>query len=100
VFVRHCRANLAARIRLDVARIVHVDVCLDDPAVGPAVDALRAAGFVYCALLPEFARCDGLRLQRLAPVDATTFAPPRAHPDAQQRLDSIHREYAGPRTPQ
>jgi hypothetical protein len=94
VDVTRVGADLVARIGSTAARITHVDAALDDPAVGAAVAALRAAGFVYCALLPEFANGDVLRLQRLARVDATTFAPAIANPDAQTLLALIRSEYA------
>jgi hypothetical protein len=94
VHVERVGGDLASRIDLDAARIVHVDVPLDDPSVGTAVTALRALGFVYCALLPEFADGDVLRLQRFARVDATTFAPSLANPDAQRLLALIRDEYA------
>ena len=57
---------IGAVSRADAA-VSHVDLCLDDPGVGAgAVEELRRQGFFFCALLPEFARTDVLRMQRLA----------------------------------
>jgi GNAT superfamily N-acetyltransferase len=47
------------------AEVAQVDLLLTDPVVGEAVEVLREHGFFYCALLPEFASGDVLRLQRL-----------------------------------
>lgn len=62
---------------LDDDRPVHqVDLRLDDPAVSHAVEALRALGFCFAALLPEYLDGDVLRLQRVhaitTPRDALT----------------------------
>jgi serine/threonine-protein kinase RsbW len=57
--------RVGAALRADQAEVAHVDLLLSDPAVPHAVDALRQHGFFFCALLPEFAAGDVLRLQRL-----------------------------------
>ena len=58
-------AVATARRRYDPA-VVHVDLGLDVECAGAAVERLRAAGHVYCAVLPEFGSSDVLRLQWLA----------------------------------
>lgn len=76
------------------AAVVHVDLCLDDPGVGVAVDELRRQGFFFCALMPEFARTDVLRMQRLASPAGTSFAPKLANATAVELLARIQRERA------
>jgi hypothetical protein len=103
VHVARSGADLVSRIDLDGARIAHVDVRLNDRSLGAAVAQLRSVGFVYCALLPEFADTDVLRLQRFARIDGTTFGPALANPDAQRLLALIRDEYStaqSPRGPQ
>jgi hypothetical protein len=46
--------------------IVQVDLPLSDPGADAAFEALREAGFFYCALLPDYRDGDVLRLQQLA----------------------------------
>lgn len=53
-------------VRSHPADVAHVDVLLSDSRAAYAVERLRARGFFLCALLPEFATSDVLRLQRLA----------------------------------
>jgi hypothetical protein len=45
--------------------VTHVDLVLSDHSVSGAVEDLHAQGFFFCALLPEYAASDVLRLQRL-----------------------------------
>lgn len=68
------------------AAVTHVDLSLDDPAVDRAVGVLRGLGFFFCALLPEFARCDVLRLQRLRDPSQYAFAPSLANAGARGLL--------------
>lgn len=62
-------ADVGARVdsleRTHANDVTHVDLPLSDPAVEDAVESLRAKGFFFCALLPEYAPGDVLRLQRL-----------------------------------
>jgi len=70
-----------------VGHVAQVDLRLSDPGVGEAVEALRALGFFFCAVLPEFAvNDDVLRLQRPA-VESLTL-PRLVFPEAQGILDA------------
>jgi GNAT superfamily N-acetyltransferase len=74
-------------LREQRAEVAQVDLRLSDPGVGAAVEALRQLGFVFCALLPEFAANDDvLRLQRLAVESATL--PDLVFPEARGILDA------------
>lgn len=74
------------------AAVVHVDLCLDDAGVGAAVNELRRQGYFFCALMPEFARTDVLRMQRLISFTATSFAPKLANATAVDLLARMQRE--------
>ena len=52
------------------ASLIHVDLTLNQPEIQPAVKALLAAGFAYCAWLPGWNESDVLRLQ--LPKNPTT----------------------------
>ena len=80
------------------AAVSHVDLCLDDPGIGAAVAALRAQGYFFCALLPEFAHTDVLRMQRLTFPAASSFAPKLANRGAIELLARMRREYEGAAT--
>lgn len=55
--------------------VAHVDLALSDPATPAATEALRAHGFSFAGLLPEYREGDTLRLQWLADsVDDTAFS--------------------------
>jgi hypothetical protein len=77
------------------AALSHVDLCLDDSGVGIAVEQLRALGYFFCALLPEFARTDVLRMQRLTSPTARSFAPKLANAVALELLPRMRREHEG-----
>jgi hypothetical protein len=78
------------------ATVGHVDLCLDDPGVTVAVEELRKRGYFFCALLPEFAHTDVLRLQRLVSPTASSFAPKLANAGAIELLARMKREYETP----
>jgi hypothetical protein len=78
------------------AAVFHVDLCLDDPGVTTAIEALRGLGFLFCALLPEFAHTDVVRLQRLSAPVSTTFAPRLVNPTAQTLLAQMQAEHRLP----
>ncbi len=71
------------------AAVTHVDLCLDDPGVEAAVSVLRDQGFFFCAVMPEFAHTDVLRLQRLASPSPESFAPKLANEGARRLLTFI-----------
>jgi GNAT superfamily N-acetyltransferase len=55
--------------------VAHVDLALSDPATHSATEALRAQGFSFAGLLPEYREGDTLRLQWLADTaDDTAFS--------------------------
>ena len=55
--------------------VSQVDLLLDDPGVEVAAKVLRSMGFFFCALMPEFASTDLLRLQRLENPGPHAFEP-------------------------
>ncbi len=67
---------------------------MDDPAIGPATEALRAEGFVYGAWLPLFTGTDVLRLQRIRTPTPDTYSPLLLSPQAHELLAMIRREAA------
>ncbi|HEY6598921.1 MAG TPA: GNAT family N-acetyltransferase [Pseudomonadales bacterium] len=73
-------------------RITHVDLCMDDPGLGGAVELLRRRGFFFCALLPEFAHTDVLRMQRLTHPTPTSYAPRLANLGARRLLEWMRTE--------
>ena len=60
--VDHLRAGAARRGAL----VAHVDLSLSDPATPAAVELLRARGFFFAGVLPEYRDGDVLRLQWLS----------------------------------
>ncbi len=82
---------IMAASRADAA-VSHIDLCLDDPGVTIAVEELRKQGYFFCALLPEFAHTDVLRMQRLAAPTATSFTPKLANATAVELLARMRRE--------
>lgn len=66
-------ARVAAVLAGSDASVWQVDLPMADPSLGAAVGALRASGFFFAALLPEYRDGDVLRLQRLA---ASAVEPP------------------------
>jgi hypothetical protein len=73
-------------------RVTHVDLCMDDPGVARAVEVLRRRGFFFCALLPEFAHTDVLRMQRLTQATPTSYALRLANIGARRLLDRMRAE--------
>ena len=64
--------NVSALIEKYQPKITHIDLPLDNADIDSIVDSLNDIGFLFCALLPEFAHTDLLRLQAitsLAPDD-------------------------------
>jgi hypothetical protein len=89
--VAHAGDDLCARVdeleRAYASEVTHVDLLLSDPAVENAVETLRAQGFFFCALLPEYAASDVLRLQRLR--TGVWVAPQLVTADARKLLDGV-----------
>jgi len=91
--IPRCGANLVEVIDEALSvwspAIAHADLCLDDEAVGAAVEVLSDQGFGFCALLPEFAHTDVLRLQWLAGSPPEVFNPALANPGAKALMEII-----------
>jgi hypothetical protein len=94
--VRSAGSDIAAMTRGATADVHHVDLPMDDPAIGPATGALRAEGFVYAAWMPLFAGTDVLRLQRIRTPTPDTYSPMLLSPRAHELLAMIRREAAVP----
>jgi hypothetical protein len=67
------------------AEVTHVDLLLSDPGLPHAVEALRTGDFFFCAVLPEFAAADVLRLQRVR-ESAPQALPDLVYPEAREIL--------------
>jgi hypothetical protein len=74
------------------AAVVHVDLTLDDPGIDSSVASLRALGFLFCAVLPEYGRSDVLRLQRLKSPGAADFEPDLLNATARSLCEFIRGE--------
>lgn len=70
-------------LRERAAAVTHVDLPLGDAGAPAAAEALRAQRFLFCALLPEFAEQDVLRLQHLREPPAM---PDLVYPEARELL--------------
>jgi hypothetical protein len=79
--------RVAAAVAGSEASVSQVDLRMADSSLGAAVDALRASGFFFAAVLPEYRDGDVLRLQRLAPRDVA--APELVTDDARELLRAI-----------
>ena len=88
---RVAEATSADRADIDV---IQLDLLLSDSGVSMAVEALRAQGFFFCALLPEYRGADVLRLQRLPDTRDGPVFPELATPRGRELLDVIARDRA------
>lgn len=61
-------ANVKALIKQYQPVITQIDLPLDNPDIDSVVSSLNGIGFFFCALLPEFAHTDVLRLQAIKPL--------------------------------
>ncbi len=88
LYVRKAGGDVAAAVRDRIQRkqpvVSYLDLPLDDPEIDDTVEALRNEGFRYCALLPEFAHTDVLRLQALHKADPEDFQPTLVNEEAQR----------------
>ncbi len=66
--------------------MTHLDIPLSDPAAPKLVEALREADFFFCAVMPEFAATDVLRLQHLQSPSPEVFTPDLVFPEAREIL--------------
>ena len=84
---QHLHANT------DDISVIHVDLPLDSSWVHEVVEQLVANhGFMFCALLPEFQRCDLLRLQCIRVPGEAVFEPDIVNPGAQTLLALIRKD--------
>ncbi len=90
IHVERAGADLRDRVREATtgcpAEVTHVDLLLSDPATPQAVEALRVGGFFFCAVLPEFASSDVLRLQSLHEGENPRALPDLVYPEAREIL--------------
>lgn len=77
------------------ADVEHVDLSLLDPAVDDAVEALRAEGFFFGALMPAQFAGDTLRLQRLRDADASVLRPQLATDGGRELLEFLTQDRGG-----
>lgn len=91
IHVEDIGTDLAAQVdaieREHPCDVTHVDLVLSDRSVSGAVEDLHAQGFFFCALLPEYAASDVLRLQR--PHTASWVRPDLVTTRAREILDAI-----------
>jgi len=63
---RRIRSKVSALIRRYQPKVTHVDLPLDSADIAFVIEDLRELGFFFCALLPEFAHTDLIRLQAIS----------------------------------
>lgn len=61
--------NVSALIEKYQPKVTHIDLPLDNAEIDSVVDSLNDIGFFFCALLPEFAHTDLLRLQAITSLE-------------------------------
>lgn len=66
-------SKVAALINKYQPDITHIDLPLDGVNIDRNISDLKKLGFFFCALLPEFAHTDLLRLQRVSVLTPDTF---------------------------
>jgi hypothetical protein len=89
---RDLAAAVASAMQQSKPAVTHVDLPLDEPAIDAAVEALAPLGFVFCALLPEFARTDVLRIQALRDRSGSAFHPDVVNERAAWLCEHMRRE--------
>ena len=74
IFDKHAGEDVAERVSALLEeyqpKITQIDLPLDNPDIDAVVESLNAIGFFFCALLPEFAHTDTLRLQAITSLAA------------------------------
>jgi GNAT superfamily N-acetyltransferase len=84
--------RIAEAARREPTAVVQVDLPLAAASTAAAVDALRPAGFFFCAVLPEYLDGDVLRLQRLADPDVARALPELVTAEARELLAFVMRD--------
>lgn len=74
------------------ARVVHVDLPMNDPGINHAAEGLRSLGFAYSAWLPGWAGHDMLRLQWIDHPSVEELSPTLFSDEACRLMDSIRAE--------
>jgi hypothetical protein len=99
VSVRRAGANLGREVADLITglqpSLVHVDLAMDDPGIGSAVEALSAQRFAYGAWLPGWGEHDVLRMQHIADPTEEELHPDLYTPEAQSLCASMRKELAG-----
>jgi len=70
---RHIASKVSALIEKYQPEITHIDLPLDNSDIAIVIESLRKLGFFFCALLPEFAHTDLLRLQAISSLTPSDF---------------------------
>lgn len=76
------------------ASLIHVDLTMNQPEIGHAVEAVLAAGFAFSAWLPGWNESDVLRLQLLKDPTANELHPNLYSPPANDIVALIRSELA------
>lgn len=74
------------------ARVIHLDLPMNDPGINYAVEGLRPLGFGFAAWLPGWARHDVLRLQQIEAASEGELSPALHSPDAGTLMCLIRQE--------
>lgn len=77
------------------ARVVHVDLPMNDPGIDYAAGQLKPAGFAYSAWLPCWDGHDVLRLQRIAEPSPLELNPSLFSPEAGFLMEVIRPDLPG-----
>lgn len=85
---RDASDRIVAAAASAASEVTHVDLPLSDPAAPRIVEELREADFFFCALLPEFAATDVLRLQHLRSATPEVLTPDLVHSEARAILQA------------
>jgi hypothetical protein len=96
LFVRHPGTDTTDQVAELIARhqpeVTHVDVCLDDSFDNAFIESLCESDFFFCAVLPEYAQTDVLRLQSLHDPQPEDFNPDLINAGAQKLCDLMRAE--------
>ena len=92
---RDIPATMSSILEDTDARLIHVDLPMNDPGIDEAGEALRPLGFGFAAWLPGWAGHDVLRLQWIdRPADAD-LSPDLYSPEAGALMDLIRTDLLG-----
>lgn len=83
------KESVSALIEKYQPKITHIDLPLDNPNIDSMLASLNDIGFFFCALLPEFAHTDVLRLQAITSLSEEELALNLVNEDAKILGDFI-----------